>query len=77
VPYTIYPQKKKRHKREVYVKKKKKYGGKMLAVRKKTARFDGTFFNFNRAKCIVFDREKKKICWKSNLWGSSKGIKKK
>jgi len=34
VPYTVYPQKKKIHKRESYVKKKKKYGGKILAIKK-------------------------------------------
>lgn len=32
----------------------------MIALRKVTARFDGTFFNFNHAKCIVFDKEKLK-----------------
>jgi len=59
VPYTIYPQKKKIHKKEVYVKKRKKYAGKIIATRRRVGRFDGTFFNFSRTKCVVFDKEKK------------------
>jgi ribosomal protein L14 len=76
VPYTIYPQKKKIHKKEVYVKKKKKYGGKMLAVKAKTLRHDGTYFNFNHAKCIVFDREKKKFAGNRIYGAAQKELKK-
>jgi len=34
--------------------------GRIIAVPQQTLRFDGTFFNFNHAKCIVFDKEKLK-----------------
>jgi ribosomal protein L14 len=70
VPYRIYPQKKKIHKKEVYVKKKKKYLGKIIATKLKTSRFDGSFFNFNHTKCIVFDRERKKFLG-SRIYGAA------
>lgn len=76
VPYRIYPQKKKIHKKEVYVKKKKKYAGKIIATRLKTRRFDGTYFNFNHAKCIVFDREKKKFLGSRIYGAAQKEVKK-
>jgi len=63
VSHRIYPQRKKIHKKEVYVKKRKKYGGKIIATRKKTYRFDGSYFNFNHAKCIVYVKKRKKIWW--------------
>lgn len=69
VPYRIYPQVKKIHKKEVYVKKKKKYIGRVLAVRFRTFRFDGTFINFNHAKVITFDKEKKKFLG-SRIYGA-------
>ena len=69
VPTKIYPQKKKIHKKEVYVKKKKKYAGKIIAMCLKTSRFDGSFINFDKLKTIVFDKEKKKFLG-SKIYGA-------
>jgi ribosomal protein L14 len=35
-----------------------------------TLRYDGTYFNFNHAKCIVFDKEKKKFLG-SRIYGAA------
>jgi len=42
----------------------------------KTKRFDGSFFNFNHAKCIVFDREKKKFLGSKIYGAAQKELKK-
>jgi ribosomal protein L14 len=44
--------------------------GKIIALRLKTKRYDGTFFNFNHSKCIVFDKEKKKFLG-SRIYGAA------
>jgi ribosomal protein L14 len=75
-PYRIYPQKKKIHKREVYVKKRKKYLGKIIATRLKTLRFDGTYFHFNHTKCIIFDKERKKFLGSKIYGAAQKELKK-
>jgi len=44
--------------------------GKIIATRLKTLRFDGTFFQFNHTKCIVFDKERGKFLG-SRIYGAA------